>query len=895
MTFGTLSAGAGGTGLANPTANSLLVAEGTNAFNLVAGTNGQLLIGQTGADPAFKTLTGPISITANGLTSIGAAAVTNAMLAGSIAASNLVGTDITTVGTITSGTWHAAPVSTAYGGLGGNFGTSSGVLSVSAGNVSAGTLSIANGGTGEITAAAARGSLGLDIDQMTTNGDSAYGILATDRVVATNAALTAARIWTLPAASALNAGQQLCVVDNAGGVTSTNTLTISKAGSDTIDGGMTYVLNGAYQSVCLVSDGTSKWAATSGGLNGSGTANYVARWTSGTALGKGILFDNNATVGIGTATVSASNILEVNGAAAIGYTNTAAPSNGLLVSGNVGIGTTGPLQALQVAGAIMVGTGSCGGTTAGSIQYSGGLQYCNGSSWITLGTGTGSGTVNAGTHYQMAYYAADGTAVSGDSAITTDGSNNLNLTGQAAESIDMLRETTAATAGHNLTVQAGGAYSGGTNLNGGNLILSSGIPTGTGSSTIIFHVYPGATVGTADNTAYSALTVSGSGVGGTTYATTVSSYAASGVDQNGGILTLSSGISTGTGASGINFSVYGAGSTGSNSNTATTAMTIASTGNVGVGTTSPAATLDVAGSARFAGTGSEACDAAHNGSMRFNTSSKKMEMCIYTNAPSSGASCFKVITSSLNETTSYSTSVSVSYAMVGGGGGSYYVGGHYGGGGGGGSSAIIANSGTNTYYAPGGSGGVNGSSSSAGYNGSTASGTFTLNAGGTLVAYVGGGGGAGPGGGGSGWYGGGGGGWDLTSSGTSGGGGTNGGGAAGTDSNCGTAVAGSLNAGGGSSCGLATGGSGASGGTGGANGGGGGGYGGGGGGTSETGGSSGGDGGTPSGGLGASNWTSTSTLSLPPAAGSGAAAGIYGGNAGLILLQYTSPNLSCSL
>jgi hypothetical protein len=48
--------------------------------------------------------------------SIGAAQVTNAMLAGSIAASNLVGTDIATVGTITTGTWHGTKVGLLYGG-----------------------------------------------------------------------------------------------------------------------------------------------------------------------------------------------------------------------------------------------------------------------------------------------------------------------------------------------------------------------------------------------------------------------------------------------------------------------------------------------------------------------------------------------------------------------------------------------------------------------------------------------------------------------------------------------------------------------------------------------------------------------------------------------------------
>lgn len=79
--------------------------------------------------------------------------------------------------------------------------------------------------------------------------------------------------------------------------------------------------------------------------------------------------------------------------------------------------------------------------------------------------------------------------------------------GQAAKSILMIRNVTAATAGQVLTVQAGGAVSGGTDLSGGNLILSAGIGTGTAggvnslNNAVIFKgANLGATTGTSDNT-----------------------------------------------------------------------------------------------------------------------------------------------------------------------------------------------------------------------------------------------------------------------------------------------------------------------------------------------------------------------------------------------------------
>jgi hypothetical protein len=55
----------------------------------------------------------------------------------------------------------------------------------------------------------------------------------------------------------------------------------------------------------------------------------------------------------------------------------------------------------------------------------------NGSSWADSG-GSGSGTVNAGTAGQTAYYAANGTTVSGNPNVVSDGINGLSVTNQVA-------------------------------------------------------------------------------------------------------------------------------------------------------------------------------------------------------------------------------------------------------------------------------------------------------------------------------------------------------------------------------------------------------------------------------------------------------------------------------
>jgi len=89
------------------------------------------------------TLTGNVTGSGTGsfATTIAAAAVTNAMLAGSIVSSKLIGTDIATVGTIIAGTWTGT------------------------------TIAIANGGTGQTSANAGFNAL----SPFTTLGDTLYG------------------------------------------------------------------------------------------------------------------------------------------------------------------------------------------------------------------------------------------------------------------------------------------------------------------------------------------------------------------------------------------------------------------------------------------------------------------------------------------------------------------------------------------------------------------------------------------------------------------------------------------------------------------------------------------------------------------------------------------------
>lgn len=193
-----------------------------------------------------------------------------------------------------------------------------------------GTLPIGNGGTGQTTAATARASSGLNIDSFTGHGDSAYTILATDRTVGTNAAFTASRTWTLPAANAVNPGQEIIVADYQGTVTGTNTLVVQRAGTDTINGAATSVtISTASGGYLFRSDGSSKWTAQAFG--GSGGGGGVTSVTCGTGLSGGTI-TTSGTCAVQLST--ASNVLGSN----VALTNTASFFDGpSMAQGSTGV------------------------------------------------------------------------------------------------------------------------------------------------------------------------------------------------------------------------------------------------------------------------------------------------------------------------------------------------------------------------------------------------------------------------------------------------------------------------------------------------------------------------------------------------------------------------------
>lgn len=87
------------------------------------------------------------------------------------------------------------------------------------------------------------------------------------------------------------------------------------------------------------------WTVSGGGITGSGTTNYLSKWTSGTALGNSLIYESGTNVGIGTL-VYVDYKLTVGGAIAALDGGLVSDSNGgissnLYGSGQIVSGTSG--------------------------------------------------------------------------------------------------------------------------------------------------------------------------------------------------------------------------------------------------------------------------------------------------------------------------------------------------------------------------------------------------------------------------------------------------------------------------------------------------------------------------------------------------------------------------
>jgi hypothetical protein len=196
--------------------------------------------------------------------------------------------------------------------------------------------------SGVTSAKAARAN--LHVERATIVSDADYPVAA-DVFVVFYGTLTASRAVALPAASSINAGESVVVADASGNCSTSKTITINRAGADTIDGGTSDTLNVSYQLRRYISDGVSKWT--------------VDRSTFQAVAGAGITLTNDTAAKTTTFTSKGVNYQEF-------------ATAGTFTAGN---GWQKPANALAVlAEVISAGDGGGGGRTgaAGTARYGGG-------------------------------------------------------------------------------------------------------------------------------------------------------------------------------------------------------------------------------------------------------------------------------------------------------------------------------------------------------------------------------------------------------------------------------------------------------------------------------------------------------------------------------------------
>lgn len=120
----------------------------------------------------------------------------------------------------------------------------------------------------------------------TAVSDAAYAVQTTDRMVAYTA-LTAARAVTLPAASAFPTGTRLLVVDETGNCSALLTITVNRAGSDTINGGTSVAINLPYGFAALESNGSNAWTIVDQGFETP--LQTLAEGANGASIQAGVL------------------------------------------------------------------------------------------------------------------------------------------------------------------------------------------------------------------------------------------------------------------------------------------------------------------------------------------------------------------------------------------------------------------------------------------------------------------------------------------------------------------------------------------------------------------------------------------------------------------------------
>jgi hypothetical protein len=133
--------------------------------------------------------------------------------------------------------------------------------------------------------------------ETTTNGgNAAYNILAADNFIVTGTVLTAPRIWTLPSAASVNAGNEKTIDDAIGTITSTNTITIAVQSGEYLNNVLngTEVMSSANAHRRFIAASSTNWTFDAGVVRLGATQTLTNKTLTNAIVGTQAPGDNSA-------------------------------------------------------------------------------------------------------------------------------------------------------------------------------------------------------------------------------------------------------------------------------------------------------------------------------------------------------------------------------------------------------------------------------------------------------------------------------------------------------------------------------------------------------------------------------------------------------------------------
>ena len=212
---------------------------------------------------------------------------------------------------------------------------------------------------------------------------------------------------------------------------------------------------------------SADWTTFNGKVGGTGTTNYVAKFTGASAVGDSVIYNSGT---------------------------------------NVGIGTAAPTDPLHVVGS------STAGLFEGSTQGVVGLKLTGATTYSLLSNATGMIGFYRGSGSLHDFAIRTGNIGIGYPSSTTTYNFTLGFGNQAARTFGIEASATDVI-GRRLTISAGSTVAGTSvsNVAGGDVVINAGLGTGTGTSNLFFQTGTTLGTGTTLQTLSTKMTILGSG------------------------------------------------------------------------------------------------------------------------------------------------------------------------------------------------------------------------------------------------------------------------------------------------------------------------------------------------------------------------------------------------